>query len=67
MIIGKKYEAFSNLDQFIMPQIKTRPIETAVNRCLDGCEKGPVEYSRNFFEPDKEFIYYKTKKNCILF
>ncbi len=58
----EKHEAFENLDQFIMPQIKSRPIETAVNRCLMVVKKDPWNIQEDFFEPDKEFIYYNDKK-----
>ena len=58
----EKNEAFSNLEQFIMPQIKSRPIETAVNRCLMVVKKDPWNIQEDFFEPDKEFIYYNDKK-----
>ena len=45
-----------------MPQIKSRPIETAVNRCLMVVKKDPWNIQEDFFEPDKEFIYYNDKK-----
>lgn len=58
----EKHEAFDNLDQFIMPQMKTRAFETAVNRCLMVVRKDPWNMQEDFFEPNKEFIYYNDKK-----
>ncbi len=58
----EKNKAWSQLDQYIIPQIKTRPIETAVNRCLMVVKKDPWNYQELLFEPDKEFIYYHDKK-----
>lgn len=58
----EKNKAFSHLDQFIMPQIKTRPVETAANKCLMVVKRDPWNIQENFFEPDKEFIYYNNKK-----
>lgn len=58
----EKNDAFIHLDKFIMPQIKSRPIETAVNRCLMVVKKDPWNIQEDFFEPDKEFIYYNDKK-----
>ena len=58
----EKNEAFAHLDQYIMPQLKTRPIETAINRCLMVVKKDPWNIQELFFEPNKEFIYYNDKK-----
>lgn len=58
----EKNKAFSHLDRFMMPQIKTRPIETAVNKCLMVVKKDPWNIQEHFFEPGKEFIYYEDKK-----
>lgn len=58
----EKNKAFAHLEQYIMPQLKTRPIETAVNRCLMVVKKDPWNIQELFFEPDKEFIYYNDKK-----
>jgi len=59
----EKNKAWDRLDQYIIPQIKTRPIETAVNRCLMVVKKDPWNYQEYLFEPDKEFIYYSDKKD----
>ena len=56
-------KAFSHLEYFIMPQLKTRPIETAVNKCLMVVKKDPWNIQELYFEPEKEFIYYEDKKD----
>ena len=58
----EKNKAFACLEQYIMPQLKTRPIETAINRCLMVVKKDPWNIQELFFEPNKEFIYYNDKK-----
>jgi hypothetical protein len=59
----EKNRAFSHLEEFIMPQLKTRPIETAVNKCLMVVKKDPWNIQEMYFEPEKEFIYYEDKKD----
>jgi hypothetical protein len=51
-------EAFSHLDNFIMPQNKTRMIECAVNRALILVKRNPWDLDSMWFEPDKEFLYF---------
>jgi len=50
--------AFSHLDYGIMPQIKGRPFESAINRCLMLVKRDPWNINEMWFEPDKEFLYY---------
>ena len=51
-------EAFSHLDQFIMPQNKTRMIECAVNRTLILLKRNPWQLDSMWFEPEKDFLYF---------
>tara|TARA_Y100000296_G_C5171570_1_gene257588 strand:- start:1177 stop:2166 length:990 start_codon:yes stop_codon:yes gene_type:complete len=50
--------AFSHIDEGIIPQMKTRPIESAINRTLILVKRDPWNVIENWWEPDKEFIYY---------
>jgi hypothetical protein len=58
-----KNKAFFHTDQYILPNLKTRPIETAVNKCLMVVRKDPWNIIEDFFEPGREFIYYEDKKD----
>ena len=58
-----KNEAFSHVDDLILPQIKTRPFESAVNRCLMLVKRDPWNIIEYWFEPDKEFIYYDNEED----
>ena len=51
-------EAFSHLDQFIMPQNKTRMVECAVNRTLILVKRNPWQLDSMWFEPEKDFLYF---------
>jgi len=53
-------EAFSHIDQYLMPQIKTRPIEAIFNKTLVLLKEDPWRIFDYWFEPDKDFIYYKN-------
>ncbi|MEK7669387.1 MAG: glycosyltransferase [Patescibacteria group bacterium] len=44
------------------PQIKMRTFEAAFCKSLILCRKDDFNVIENFFEKDKEFIYYKDKK-----
>lgn len=48
-----------NLDDVLIPQAKTRLFESALSRTLILCKKDPFNVIERFFEPEKEFIYYK--------
>jgi hypothetical protein len=59
-ILGwEQNRAFSHLDELIMPQIKTRPFESAMNRCLMLVWRDPWNVQEYFFTPDEHFLYYK--------
>jgi glycosyl transferase family 1 len=51
-------EAFAMLDRGIVPQIKVRALEAAQCKSLILCQRDPWNVIENYFEPDKEFIYY---------
>lgn len=53
-----KNEAFSLLDQGIVPQIKGRVFESALCKSLMLCKKDQFNIIEKYFEPEKEFIYY---------
>lgn len=54
----EKNVAFSHLDELIMPQIKSRPFESAINRCLMLTRRDPWNVQEYFFTPDEHFLYY---------
>ncbi len=56
-------KCFSHISDYIMPQIKTRPIESAINRSLMVVKRDPWNVQEDFFEPEKEFIYYEDEKD----
>ena len=58
-----KNEAFSHIDELMLPQIKTRPFESAINRCLMLVKRDPWNIIEYWFEPDKEFIYYDNEED----
>jgi hypothetical protein len=55
-------QAFSHIGDYIMPQIKTRPFESAFNRCLMLVLKDPWNIQEDFFEPNDEFLYYEDSQ-----
>jgi hypothetical protein len=55
---ANEIEAFSHLDQGIMPQIKSRLFEAAFSKCLILCWKDPWRVIEKFFEPNKDFLYF---------
>lgn len=56
-------EAFSHIDQFLMPQIKTRPIEAIFNKTLVLLKKDPWCIFDYWFEPEKDFLYYENNED----
>jgi len=56
-------EALHRVDDHIMPQMKTRPLEAIMNRSLLLILRDPWNVVEEFFEPEKEFIYYDDKKD----
>tara|TARA_R110002110_G_scaffold213678_7_gene427066 strand:+ start:354 stop:1325 length:972 start_codon:yes stop_codon:yes gene_type:complete len=56
-------EAFCRLDQKITPQIKTRPIEAIFNKTLVLLKEDPWHIFDHWFEPEKEFVYYKNDED----
>ena len=53
-------EAFSHLEQKVMPQIKTRPIEAIFNKTLVLLKEDPWRIFDYWFEPGVDFLYYKN-------
>ena len=56
-------EAFSHIDQNLMPQIKTRPIEAIFNKTLVLLKKDPWRIFDYWFEPEKDFLYYENNED----
>lgn len=54
-------EAFSRLEEGIVPQIKGRVFEAALCRSLILCQSDPFNVIEKFFQPD-EFVYYQRDK-----
>ena len=54
----EKNEAFSRLEQLIVPQMKTRPIAAAFNKSLNLIKRDPWNVIENWFQPDVDFIYF---------
>ena len=59
----EKNRAFDHLDDRIVPQLKTRVIESAFNKSLLLVKRDPWNVIEYWFEPDKDFIYYEDKKD----
>ena len=58
----EKNEALSRLESATIPQLKTRVIESAANRCLMLVRRDPWNVIENWFEPDVDFIYYDNEE-----
>jgi len=54
----EKCEAFSHLETKQLPQIKSRMIESAANRCLMLVKNNPWKVDTFSFEEGKDFIYF---------
>ena len=54
--------AFSELDKYLLPQIKTRPIEAAMNKTLILCKRDPWSVLDHWFTPGEDFVYYDTNE-----
>jgi len=56
-------ECFSKLDLKVVPQMKTRPVEAAINRSLILIKKDPWNVIEKWYTPGEDFIYYENKKD----
>lgn len=60
-----------SMDNVVVPQLKSRVFEAAFGRSLILCKRDPFNVIENFFEPEKEFVYFeeenleKTVKNIL--
>ena len=54
------FQAFEKFDEGIMPQLKARNFEIASCKSLLLVKKDPWNLIEDFFEPDKEFIYFEN-------
>ena len=53
--------AFSHLDEGLLPQLKSRTVESALCKSLLLVKKDPWNVMEYWFEPEKDFIYFE---NC---
>ena len=58
---ANKNKAFDNLDRGIMPQIKSRVFESAFSKCIMLVKRDPWNVIENFFEPEKDFLYFDNE------
>lgn len=56
----KKNEAFSHLDQAIMPQFKSRMHEAAMARTLNLVYRDPWRIAEDYYTPDEDFVYFSS-------
>jgi hypothetical protein len=56
-------KAFDHLDKGILPQIKSRVFESAFAKCIMLVKKDPWNVIENFFEPEKDFIYFENEED----
>lgn len=61
-IKSENNKAFSFLEKGILPQIKSRMFEAAFCKSLILCQRDPLNPIEYFFEPEKDFIYFKNEK-----
>jgi hypothetical protein len=59
-------EAFSHVDQRIVPQMKTRVVEAAFNKTLSLVKKDPWNVVERWFEPEKDYLYYESNEQLPL-
>ena len=53
------FEAFNKFDEGIMPQFKVRTHEITSSKSLMLVKKDPWNLIEDFYEPEKEFIYFE--------
>lgn len=58
LVSKSKIGVVHNLTGTGTPQVKTRIQECAIGKAIMLCKKDPWNIIEEFFEPDKEFIYY---------
>ena len=59
----KENGAFALVDEAIMPQIKTRPIEAIFNKTLVLLKEDPWHVFDYWFEPGVDFLYYEKNED----
>ena len=57
---GRENKAFTQLgpDGGALPQVKSRMFEAAFSRCVILCQRDHWNVIENWFEPEKEFMYF---------
>jgi hypothetical protein len=56
----KENEAFSHIDEGLIPQIKTRCVEGVFNKCIPLIKKDPWNLFSLWFTEGRHFFYYDT-------
>ena len=56
------WKIFTEAKTVVVPQLKSRVFEAAFGRSLILCKKDAFNIIENYFEPDKEFVYYEEGK-----
>tara|TARA_Y100000310_G_scaffold296775_1_gene329307 strand:+ start:4809 stop:5765 length:957 start_codon:yes stop_codon:yes gene_type:complete len=56
-------EALSHLDIGLLPQLKSRTVESALCKSLLLVKQDPWNVIEYWFEPDKDFIYFKDERD----
>ena len=51
-------EAFSDVDRLVLPQLKSRTVESAICKSLMLVKSDDWNVMEHWFEPDKDFIYF---------
>ena len=54
------FDVFEHFDKGIMPQFKVRTHEITSSKSLMLVKKDPWNLVEDFYEPEKEFVYFET-------
>lgn len=58
--VKNNFSAFDKFDEGIMPQFKVRSHEITSSKSLMLVKKDPWDLVEDFYEPNKEFLYFKN-------
>lgn len=51
--------SFFSTREYLVPQLKTRFVETAASRTLMLCRKDPFNIIERYYTPEEDFVYYE--------
>jgi hypothetical protein len=57
--LGEIHKFVTKRKNMVVPQLKSRAFEAAFSRSLILCKRDPFNIIENFFEPNKQFVYYE--------